>query len=73
MAPPPLPPTASSGYVGGDDDDDPANALRQQIEARRKRAESRARKIDSGELVVLDPREERERLMKEKKLRKGKR
>jgi hypothetical protein len=45
--------------------DDPANALRAQIEAQRLKREARAAAIERGELTMEDPREARERAMKE--------
>ena len=49
---------------------DPQSALFAAIEARKLKAEARAAAIAAGELQVEDPREKRERLMKEEEKRK---
>ena len=63
--PPPLPAGGRSGGGGGGGDEDPADKLRREIEAQRAKREARAAAIERGEVQVLDPREQRERAIKE--------
>jgi hypothetical protein len=65
--PPPLPAGGSTGGGGGGGgaDEDPADRLRREIEAQRLKRELRAQAIERGEVQVVDPREQRERAIKE--------
>ena len=70
-APPPMPPplpaggSTGGGGGGGGADEDPADRLRREIEAQRLKRELRAQAIERGEVQVVDPREQRERAIKE--------
>ena len=72
--PVPLPPPIPPGAVAPDTSDDPRDGdedagsmLRMQIEAQRRKREERAKAIERGEIQVVDPREARERALKEQK------
>ena len=59
--------TAASSDGGGGGEAPPSNPLFAAINARREKQEARMKKIESGEMVAEDPREKREREMKEEK------
>ena len=70
--PPPIPPPLPSGTAEEADDSvgdlpAPKSDFLAEIEAKRKAREERAAKIERGEIQIQDPREARERAMKQKR------